>query len=63
LLGAQRATCHQHPGPPGEAVSVHPGRATHGTESTDGHRTVIALVSATLISFTGLALRAIFDVE
>jgi hypothetical protein len=38
-------------------------RATQSTESTDGHRTAIALVSAALISIAVLALLVIFDVK
>ena len=38
-------------------------RATHTTESTDGRRTAIALVSATLISIAVLSLLVIFDVK
>jgi hypothetical protein len=40
-----------------------PSRARDATESTDGRRTVIAFVSATLISAAALALLAIFDVK
>ena len=40
-----------------------PSPAIHVTESTDGRRTVIAFVSATLISLGVLALLAIFDVQ
>lgn len=44
-------------------MPVDPSRASHATESADGRRTVIALVSATLISLAVLALLAIFDVK
>ena len=40
-----------------------PSRAIDAPESADGRRTVIALVSATLISVAVLALLAIFDVK
>ena len=47
-------------------MPMHPQHASHApeaTESTDGRRTVIALVSATLISVAVLVLLAIFDVK
>jgi hypothetical protein len=44
-------------------MPVHPSRAMQATPGADGRRTVIALVSATLISVTLLALLAIFDVK
>ena len=44
-------------------MPVHPSRTIHATESADGRRTVIAFVSATLISVAALALLAIFDVK
>jgi hypothetical protein len=44
-------------------MPIHPTRADSAPESADGRRTVIALVSATLISVAALALLAIFDVK
>jgi len=44
-------------------MPVDPSHASPVTENTDGRRTVIALVSATLISVAALALLAIFDVK
>jgi len=44
-------------------MSVHPSRTIQATASADGRRTVIALLSATLISLAVLALLAIFDVK
>ena len=44
-------------------MPVHPSRAAGATKSADGRRTVIAFVSATLISLAALALLAIFDVK
>jgi len=44
-------------------MPVHPSRAAGATQSADGRRTVIALVSAALISLVVLALLAIFDVK
>ena len=44
-------------------MPVHPSRAAGATQSADGRRTVIALVSAALISLVALALLAIFDVK
>jgi hypothetical protein len=40
-----------------------PSPAAHATESTNGRRTAIALVSATLISIAVLSLLVIFDVK
>jgi hypothetical protein len=44
-------------------MPVDPSRAIHGPRSDDGRRTVIALVSSTLISIVLFALLAIFDVK
>jgi len=44
-------------------MPVYPPRPIHAPESSDGRRTAIALVSATLISLAALALLAIFDVK
>jgi hypothetical protein len=44
-------------------MAVHPSRQIQATENADGRRTVIALVSATLISLALLGLLAIFDVK
>ena len=44
-------------------MPVDPKRQIHATENAHGRRTVIALVSATLISVAALALLAIFDVK
>ena len=48
---------------PRAQMPVDPSPAIHATKSGDGRRTVIALVSATLISVAALALLAIFDVK
>ena len=45
------------------SMPVHPSRVIHATKSADGRRTVIALLSATLMSLAVLALLAIFDVK
>jgi len=44
-------------------MPVQSPRVTHATESADGRRTAIALVTATLISVVVLLLLAIFDVK
>ena len=44
-------------------MPVHLSRVIHATKSADGRRTVIALLSATLMSLAVLALLAIFDVK
>jgi hypothetical protein len=44
-------------------MPMDPLRTIHATDSGDGRRTVIAFVSAALISIAALALLAIFDVK
>jgi len=44
-------------------MPIHPTSAGRAPESAEGRRTVIAFVSATLISAAALALLAIFDVK
>jgi hypothetical protein len=44
-------------------MPIHPSRPIHASESADGRRTAIAVVSATLISVVVLLLLAIFDVK
>ena len=44
-------------------MPVDPSRTIHATPGADGRRTVIAFVSAALISVAALALLAIFDVK
>ena len=44
-------------------MPVDPSRTIHAANSGDRRRTVIAFVSATLISVAALALLAIFDVK
>jgi hypothetical protein len=44
-------------------MPLDPSPASHPSKSADGRRTVIAFVSATLISVAALALLAIFDVK
>jgi len=44
-------------------MPVDPTHASRTPKSADGRRTVIALVSATLISVAALAVLAIFDIK
>jgi len=44
-------------------MPLHPSDALHATESSADRRTVIAFVSATIISIAVLVLLAIFDVK